>query len=97
MSLTANWKTLVDKFYSKLSSWKINLLYFGGRLTLIKAVLGSLGIYYLSLFRVPEAILKTLEKSRASFFWGSSQDSKKLACMKWNNILASYDKGGLDI
>nr|GEY20786.1 RNA-directed DNA polymerase, eukaryota, reverse transcriptase zinc-binding domain protein [Tanacetum cinerariifolium] len=42
MSLTANWKTLVDKFYSKLSSWKSNLLSFGGRLTLIKAVLGSL-------------------------------------------------------
>ncbi|GJV30039.1 RNA-directed DNA polymerase, eukaryota, reverse transcriptase zinc-binding domain protein [Tanacetum coccineum] len=73
MSLTANWKTLVDKFYSKLSSWKSNLLSYGGHFTLIKAVLGSLGIYYLSLFKVPEAILKTLEKSRASFFWGSSQ------------------------
>ncbi|GJT37184.1 RNA-directed DNA polymerase, eukaryota, reverse transcriptase zinc-binding domain protein [Tanacetum coccineum] len=82
---------------SALSSWKSNLLSFGGRFTLIKAVLGSLGIYYLSLFKVPEAILKTLEKSRASFFWGSSQGSKKLAWMKWTNILASYDKGGLDI
>ncbi|GJQ96973.1 cytochrome P450 CYP72A219-like protein [Tanacetum coccineum] len=97
MSLTANWKTLVDKFHSKLSSWKNNLLSFGERFTLIKAVLGSLGIYYLSFFKVPEAILKTLEKSRVSFFWGSSQGSKKLTWMKWTKILTSYDKGGLDI
>nr|GEV05602.1 hypothetical protein [Tanacetum cinerariifolium] len=97
MSLTVNLKTLVDKFYSKHSSWKSNLLSFGGCLMLIKAVLGSLGIYYLSIFKVPEAVLKILEKSRASFFGGSSQGSNKLTWMKWTNILASYEKGGLDI
>ncbi|GJT90952.1 RNA-directed DNA polymerase, eukaryota, reverse transcriptase zinc-binding domain protein [Tanacetum coccineum] len=42
--------------------------------------------------RVPEAILKTLEKSRASFFWGSSQDSKKLTFIR-----ALHDsEGGFD-
>ncbi|GKD35184.1 putative RNA-directed DNA polymerase, eukaryota, reverse transcriptase zinc-binding domain protein, partial [Tanacetum coccineum] len=51
MSLTANWKLLVDKFHSKLSSWKASLLSYGGRLTLLKTVLGSLGIYYFSLFK----------------------------------------------
>ncbi|GJZ17711.1 putative reverse transcriptase domain-containing protein [Tanacetum coccineum] len=65
MSFTVNWKILVDKFHSKLFSWKTSLLSFGGRLTLIKAVLRSLG----------------------------SQGSKKLAWMKWSNILASFDKG----
>ncbi|GJR11655.1 RNA-directed DNA polymerase, eukaryota [Tanacetum coccineum] len=43
MSLTVNWKILVNKFHSKLSSYKAILLSFGGRLTLIKAVLMSLG------------------------------------------------------
>ncbi|GJS77754.1 hypothetical protein Tco_0727635 [Tanacetum coccineum] len=37
------WKTLVDRFHMRLSSWKANLLSIGGRLTLIKSVLGSLG------------------------------------------------------
>ncbi|GKC33733.1 RNA-directed DNA polymerase, eukaryota, reverse transcriptase zinc-binding domain protein [Tanacetum coccineum] len=32
MSLTTNWKPLVDKFHSKLSSWKANMLSYGGRL-----------------------------------------------------------------
>ncbi|GKC39035.1 hypothetical protein Tco_1051419 [Tanacetum coccineum] len=48
MNLTTNWKTLLDKFDDRLSKWKVNLLSIGGRLTLIKTILGSLGIYYLS-------------------------------------------------
>ncbi|GJY05537.1 RNA-directed DNA polymerase, eukaryota, reverse transcriptase zinc-binding domain protein [Tanacetum coccineum] len=33
-------------------------------------VLGSLGIYYLSIFRAPESVLQDLERIRAKFFWG---------------------------
>nr|GEY20389.1 RNA-directed DNA polymerase, eukaryota, reverse transcriptase zinc-binding domain protein [Tanacetum cinerariifolium] len=62
MNLSVNWKTLLDKFDSRLSKWKAKLLSIGRRLTLIKSVLGSLGIYYLSIFKVPDIILKTLEK-----------------------------------
>ncbi|GKE86640.1 hypothetical protein Tco_1560382, partial [Tanacetum coccineum] len=41
MKSIASWKTLVDRFHIRLSSWKANLLSI--RLTLIKSVLGSLG------------------------------------------------------
>nr|GEW80229.1 hypothetical protein [Tanacetum cinerariifolium] len=66
---------LVDRFQSKLSSWKSNLISIGGRVTLIKSVLGSMGIYYISLFKVPEMILKSLERFRANFFWGGDESS----------------------
>ncbi|GJT58884.1 RNA-directed DNA polymerase, eukaryota, reverse transcriptase zinc-binding domain protein [Tanacetum coccineum] len=68
-----------------------------GRLTLIKAVLGSLGIYYLSIFKALESILNTLESLRSRFFWGGSQDSKNMAWVKWSHVLPSFDKGGLNI
>nr|GEZ52481.1 RNA-directed DNA polymerase, eukaryota, reverse transcriptase zinc-binding domain protein [Tanacetum cinerariifolium] len=42
----------------------------GGRLTLIKSVLGSLDIYYLLIFRAPESVLNDLERIRSNFFWG---------------------------
>ncbi|GJU75253.1 putative RNA-directed DNA polymerase, eukaryota, reverse transcriptase zinc-binding domain protein [Tanacetum coccineum] len=60
-----NWQPLIDRFKTRLSGWKANLLSIGGRLTLIK--------------------------------YGSSEDSKKLAWVKWLNILASLDKGGLGV
>ncbi|GJV50288.1 putative RNA-directed DNA polymerase, eukaryota, reverse transcriptase zinc-binding domain protein [Tanacetum coccineum] len=97
MSRISNWQPLIDWFQLRLSSWKANFLSIGGRLTLIKSVLGSLGIYYLSIFKAPELVLKDLERSRASFFWGSSIDNKKMAWIKWPNILSSFDNGGLNI
>ncbi|GJY70736.1 hypothetical protein Tco_0474439 [Tanacetum coccineum] len=51
-----------DSFHMWAFSWKANLLSIGGRLTLIKSVLGSLGIYYLSIFRAPESVLQDLER-----------------------------------
>ncbi|GJY79979.1 RNA-directed DNA polymerase, eukaryota, reverse transcriptase zinc-binding domain protein [Tanacetum coccineum] len=66
---------LIDRFRSRLSTWKASLLSIGGRLTLIKSVLGSLGIYYLLIFRAPESVLNDLERIRSNFFWG---ESKKL-------------------
>ncbi|GKB63874.1 putative RNA-directed DNA polymerase, eukaryota, reverse transcriptase zinc-binding domain protein [Tanacetum coccineum] len=97
MNRTANWNKLVDLFWSKLSSWKAFLLSIGGRLTLIKLVLGSVGIYYMSIFKVPKTILKSLERLRATFFWGRNEERKKLAWIKWVNVLASFDKGGLAV
>lgn len=56
-------------------------------------------------FKVPETvfvlfsetIVKSLESLRAFFFWGGTDDSKKLAWVKWSNILSSMDKGGLGV
>ncbi|GKC51177.1 hypothetical protein Tco_1073922 [Tanacetum coccineum] len=82
MNMIANWQHLIDRFRDKLSSWKANLLSIGGRLTLIKAVLGSLGIYYMSIFKCPESVINALESMRATFFWGGSGDNRKMAWIK---------------
>nr|GEU82911.1 hypothetical protein [Tanacetum cinerariifolium] len=78
MNLTSSWQILIDHFQKRLSLWKANLLSIGGRLTLIKVVLGSLDIYYLSIFKAPETILNSMESLRSRFFWGGSQDSRNM-------------------
>ncbi|GJS62808.1 nucleotide-binding alpha-beta plait domain-containing protein [Tanacetum coccineum] len=70
MSISLPCPVLLDKFQSKLSSWKANLISIGGCHTLIKVVLSSLDIYYFSIFKVPESVLNSLERSRTMFFWG---------------------------
>ncbi|GJX75160.1 putative RNA-directed DNA polymerase, partial [Tanacetum coccineum] len=54
MSRSANWSPLIDRFHKRLSMWKSKTLSFGGRLTLIKSVLGSLGVYFFSTFKAPK-------------------------------------------
>ena len=85
---------LIDRLNSTLLAWKTNLLSIGGRLTIIKLVLGSIRIYYMSIFKVPEMVIKVLEHLHASFFWGATEDNKKLAWIIWSNVLASFDTGG---
>nr|GEU41504.1 reverse transcriptase domain, reverse transcriptase zinc-binding domain protein [Tanacetum cinerariifolium] len=70
MNSIASWNMFIDRFQSRLSSWKYNLLSFGGRLTLIKSVLRSLGIYYFSIYRAPQTVLRDLERIRSNLFWG---------------------------
>ena len=71
MSRVSAWSLIVDHFRSRLSDWKAKFLSFGGRLTLIKSVHGSLGSYLVSIFLVPISVPNSLEAFRA-FFWGRS-------------------------
>ncbi|GJX75034.1 RNA-directed DNA polymerase, eukaryota, reverse transcriptase zinc-binding domain protein [Tanacetum coccineum] len=71
--------------------------YLGGCHTLIKDVLGSLGIYYFSIFKVSETVLNSLERSQTMFLGGGSHKARKLAWIKWKNVISSYDNGGLNI
>ncbi|GJZ61349.1 putative RNA-directed DNA polymerase, eukaryota, reverse transcriptase zinc-binding domain protein [Tanacetum coccineum] len=53
MRLCEGWNVIINRFRDKLSCWNGKSLSVGGRLTLIKSILGSLPIYYLSLFKAP--------------------------------------------
>ncbi|GJY68394.1 RNA-directed DNA polymerase, eukaryota, reverse transcriptase zinc-binding domain protein, partial [Tanacetum coccineum] len=97
MSRVKSWDPIVEKFSSRLSRWRASLLSFGGRATLISSVLGALGTYFFSLFPMPSLVDKKLESIRAKFFWGSTDSSHKVHWIRWKDVLASKDKGGLGI
>ncbi|XP_052625816.1 uncharacterized protein LOC128132862 [Lactuca sativa] len=69
----------------------------GGRLTLVKSVLGSLGSYLMSAFLAPISVLKVLESLRARFFWGADIDERRMHWVRWDRVLTSRDDGGLGI
>jgi hypothetical protein len=47
------WKPVVDRIVSRLSLWNNKFLSFGGRLVLLKSVLSSIPVYFLSFFKAP--------------------------------------------
>jgi len=97
MNRVDNWKGVIDKFKSRLSKWKAKLLSVRGRLTLIKAVLGSIAIYYMSIFRTPMAVVNILESIRNNFFIGANMEERKATWIKWKKTMASKRDGGLGI
>ncbi|GJV24186.1 RNA-directed DNA polymerase, eukaryota [Tanacetum coccineum] len=50
-SLVKSWDEIIGKLNSRLSKWKSSTLSIGGRLTLLKSVLGSSPIYTMSLYK----------------------------------------------
>ncbi|GJZ54916.1 putative RNA-directed DNA polymerase, eukaryota, reverse transcriptase zinc-binding domain protein [Tanacetum coccineum] len=73
------------------------LLSIGGRLSLIKAVLGNLPTYFMSIYLMPVSIRSKLESMRSKFFRGADQNDSKMAWIKWEKCLSSKKKGGLGI
>ncbi|GJT23320.1 hypothetical protein Tco_0893257 [Tanacetum coccineum] len=92
MSRKQAWKEVVDKVLSRLSRWKMKLLSIGGRLTLLKFVLGSISIFHMSIFKVPSSILKSLESIRSQFFNGQDPKSNKASWVKWNKAIYGEDR-----
>ncbi|XP_071712948.1 uncharacterized protein [Rutidosis leptorrhynchoides] len=93
----SSWQPIVEKFDKRLSDWVAKSISFGGRLTLIKAILSSIPLYYFSLFHAPSSILSLLESKRRKKFWGGSSTENKINWIKWDQILLPYDKGGLNV
>ncbi|GJR30073.1 RNA-directed DNA polymerase, eukaryota [Tanacetum coccineum] len=97
MSRHQAWDDTVLKLRSRLSNWKVKTLSIGGRLTLLKSVLGASPLYNMSIFKVPKGILKTMEAIRSNFFNGFDSSVKKITWAAWDKILASKKNGGLGV
>nr|GEV18059.1 RNA-directed DNA polymerase, eukaryota [Tanacetum cinerariifolium] len=97
MARIQSWKEVEDILVKRLLKWKMKSLSIGGRLTLLKPVLGSIPIYHMSIFKVPLKVLQGMESLRSIFFNGVDSGSKKSIWIKWNKVLVSKEKGGLGV
>nr|GEX48186.1 RNA-directed DNA polymerase, eukaryota [Tanacetum cinerariifolium] len=95
MSCQKAWDDVVLKLRTRLSKWKAKTLSIGGRLTLLKSVLGASPLYNISIFKVPKGVLKRFV-SQDDSLWsrviqavhGSSIDSHSIQPASiWISIL----------
>nr|GEX58273.1 RNA-directed DNA polymerase, eukaryota [Tanacetum cinerariifolium] len=97
MSRHNAWVSTVDKLRSRHSKWKVKTLSIGGRLTLLKAVLGASPLYNMSIFKVPKGILNSMEAIRSKFFNGMEPSTNNIAWAAWNKVLALKENGSLGV
>lgn len=98
MNKSSAWKPLIEKIQLRLSSWKARLLSRAGKLTLIKSVLNSLPLYFLSLFKMPKLIAQKIVNIQRRFFWGESVGGKlSIPLIKWSSVELPKDLGGLGV
>ncbi|CAN1221385.1 Putative ribonuclease H protein At1g65750 [Linum grandiflorum] len=96
-TLSVIWNPVITSIQSKLDSWKVRHLSFGGRLVLIKHVLGAMPFYFMTLFKAPCRIIKKIEQLQRTFLWSGNSESRKFHGVCWNQTKASRTRGGLGI
>ena len=91
------WDPVVNKVAKRLDGWKKAFLSRGGRLTLIQSVLSSLPIYFLSLFKAPISVIRSLEKLMRNFLWEGGDLVGRDHLVGWEDVCKAKENGGLDI
>ncbi|KAJ0102088.1 hypothetical protein Patl1_05611 [Pistacia atlantica] len=64
---------LIEKLEKRLKSWKYKYLSYAGRLQLVIYVLSSMQVYWASMFIIPSAMTKTIEKLMRAFLWSGNE------------------------
>lgn len=89
------WAPIIKRIEGRLATWKCRNLSIAGRLTLIKASLSSLPIYYMSLFPAPKGIIEKINKLQRQFLWNGGHNTRSPALASWSLVELPKILGGL--
>jgi len=76
------WYPLVERIRSWLSGWKSMNFSLRGCLILLKHMLSSIPVYFLSFLKPPSGIIYSLYSIFRTFFSGGCEDSRKMSWIK---------------
>lgn len=93
----ALWEPLIKRLEKKLASLKSKTISFGGKICLLRSVLSSIPLFYLSFFKLPKGVSLLCKKIQKSFLWGGPSGERKVAWVKWEQVCKSKSEGGLGV
>jgi len=91
------WEPVLNKLKTRLSVWKGRFLSMAGRTCIIKSVLSAIPLFYISVFKAPEAIYKSIISIQRRFLWGWGKEKRPIAWVRWEDLCKPKKEGGLGI
>ncbi|KAK3230320.1 hypothetical protein Dsin_002201 [Dipteronia sinensis] len=84
-----------DRVWNKIKGWNSKLLSIGGKEILIKAVIQATPTYTMSLFRIPKSLTKEIHSMCARFWWGGTDEVRKIHWGSWDKLCVSKKQEGI--
>lgn len=94
-SKTAVFSYLKERLTKKLVSWRSNVLSSAGKEILIKAVTQAMPQYVMNYYLPPKGLCDDLQQLCAQFFWGDSEDKKKIHWRSWDHMCLTKAEAGM--
>jgi hypothetical protein len=88
---------VVGKVKSKAVSWREKFTFKGSKTILINACLSSLLMYSMGIYLLPEGVHVNFDKELSHFFWQEHNGCQKYHMIKWADLCALKDFGGIGI
>ncbi|XP_062103088.1 uncharacterized protein LOC133814100 [Humulus lupulus] len=88
-------EVFIQKFRLKIQNWASRHLSFAGWIQLINSVLLRLRNYWMSIFLLPQSVVKEVERLCRGFLWGVSGQRSKLHLPSWKKVCLPKSYGGL--
>ena len=85
------------KVEGRIGCWTYKFLSREGRLVLLKAVLQSIPVYWVTIAYIPKGILQKLRKKCFSFLWMAKRHSEGIPLAKWQLLASPKELGGWGI
>ncbi|VVA96482.1 unnamed protein product [Arabis nemorensis] len=92
-----DYRPLIDKVISRISSWSAKHLSYAGRLQLIQSVIMSIINFWCSVFLLPNRCLHELERICSAFLWSSAPNSARSAKLSWETVCTPKKDCGLGL
>ncbi|KAL3680354.1 hypothetical protein R1sor_023310 [Riccia sorocarpa] len=89
---------VLGKIQRRLGSWTYRLLFFPGRIVVMRHILKAIPTHLLSCLTFNKKMLERLEMACREFVWRKSdQGQRKLALIAWEDLTATKQEGGLAV
>ncbi|XP_058763698.1 uncharacterized protein LOC131637124 [Vicia villosa] len=82
----STWQPLLEKMRRRLNGWKNRFLNLGGRITLLKSILSSLSIFFMSFYKMPTKVVKECTKIQSNFLWGGAVEKRNIHWWRWRIV-----------
>jgi len=89
-----DWKWLVERFETMINHWCNKWLTLGGRLILIKVMLKSLPVYWMTLAHISVTVLTKLHRLSYDFPWVGNKTKKGYHFCNWQSLAKPKQHGG---
>jgi hypothetical protein len=86
---------LLERIIERLKGWKEKFLSLGGKEVLLKAIIQSIPVFAMGIFKLPKQLCKEINDAMSSFWWGDTEEKKKMHWFTWWRMCIPKNIGGM--